>query len=178
MGREILNTTHLIYLIVLGREYLHPFCWTLGPSCLWQSVGLAQQEMLKTFPGLAQCFALWSSRVTLRLSTHSIVCYSTQLFGGEFDDLDQASNLVCWRSLYPPHIWFILSYLVESTCIHFVEHWVRLVFGKRSVWLSRRCSKRFRVSLSVSCFGHHEWRSDFPPTPLHLSRYVFSRNLN
>ena len=94
-------------------------------------------------PVLTQCFKLWSSWVTLGLSTQSTVCYPNQ-FEVTFDDLDRANNMVCSRSLYPLHIWLILLYSVESTYSHFVEHWVCLVpSDKRSVRLSRRCSKRF-----------------------------------
>ena len=68
-----LPTSHLIYLLFLAESTCVHFVCTLSPSCLWQAAGLAQQEMLKTFPGLAQCILVLVIWVTLRLSTYSII---------------------------------------------------------------------------------------------------------
>ena len=75
-------------------------------------------------------------------------------------------------------IQLILLYLVESTCIHFVEDWVPLVQSdKWLIGLSRRWPIHFWVLLYVSCLNHLVWHSNFLSTPLYVTKFNLEESL-
>ena len=167
-------------LVTCGKRDTVRLCWSGWK--VWASLMVTKARIHRVVPGLAQCIlalVIMSDAQTFHPLQHGLTVsrfpHVTKVRPTSAADTNMEESLtistkqtflVCWRSLCPPHIWFISLYLVESTCIHFVLNTgfaLPLASGRFG---SAGDAQNVSGSHSVySRFGHHEWRSDFPPTP-------------